>query len=88
MPPETSDHRIDNLSGSSPGPVPEQRMFPNGADEGFLAVITSSEVLYSTVFGWTGGDMPTSMARDARGDVFIAGTTTFPHCLVKPPLRI
>ncbi|MBK6759189.1 MAG: immunoglobulin domain-containing protein [Ignavibacteria bacterium] len=47
-----------------------------GADEGFLAVITSSEVLYSTVFGWTGSDMPTSMARDARGDVFIAGTTT------------
>lgn len=48
----------------------------NGQDDAFLAVLTSSEVLYSTVFGWTGSDMPTSMARDARGDVFIAGVTT------------
>lgn len=47
-----------------------------GAEDVFLATVTSSEVLYSTVMGWMGSDKSTSMALDVRGDVFLAGTTT------------
>ncbi len=47
-----------------------------GMNDGFLAVVAATEVLFSTKFGWTGNDVPTALARNADGDCIIAGTTT------------
>lgn len=47
-----------------------------GRTDGFLSIISATEVLFSTTFGWTGDDMPTAVARNADGDGIIAGTTT------------
>lgn len=47
-----------------------------GRTDGFLSIISATEVLFSTTFGWTGDDMPRAVARNADGDCIIAGTTT------------
>ncbi|MBC8125080.1 MAG: immunoglobulin domain-containing protein, partial [Candidatus Kapabacteria bacterium] len=47
-----------------------------GMEDGFLATLSPSDIMYSTLFGWTGSDIPQAIVRDARGDCFIAGATT------------
>jgi len=47
-----------------------------GKTDGLLAILTSTDVLFSTTFGWTGDDTPTALARNSSGDCIIAGNTT------------
>lgn len=47
-----------------------------GSEDGFLAILGPSEIRYSTLFGWTRSDIPKAIARDSRGDCFIAGRTS------------
>ncbi|MCX6140450.1 MAG: immunoglobulin domain-containing protein [Candidatus Kapabacteria bacterium] len=47
-----------------------------GQEDGFLTKLTSSEILYSTLFGWSGSDVPLALTCDALGDCFVAGRTS------------
>ncbi len=47
-----------------------------GMEDGFLVTLSPSDIVYSTLFGWTGSDVPQAIVRDTRGDCFIAGATS------------
>ncbi len=47
-----------------------------GMEDGFLATLSLSDIMYSTLFGWAGNDAPQAIVRDVRGDCFIAGATS------------
>lgn len=65
----TTSMDITNVgAGSSSTPI--------GGKDGFLAKMSTTTVLFSSVIGWTGDDVPMCLALDARNDVYMAGSTT------------
>jgi len=47
-----------------------------GKEDGFFAILASTELKYSSTYGWNGSDIPNALVRDAQGSYFIAGRTT------------
>lgn len=49
---------------------------PIGGKDGFLAKISTTSVMFSSVIGWTGDDVPMCVTLDARNDVYFGGSAT------------
>jgi len=47
-----------------------------GGKDGLLMAMDELTVSFATLFGWTGDDMPSSIAIDGSGDIFMGGQTT------------
>jgi hypothetical protein len=56
-----------------------------GGKDGFLAKVKDISVTFTSLFGWTGDDVPTCLTVDAKGDVFVGGhtTSTLPTSVMK-----
>lgn len=52
------------------------RSTPIGGTDGFLAKVTTTSLLFSTVYGWTGDDVPMCITLDAKNDCYVGGSTT------------
>ncbi len=74
-----NDVYVTGSTSSSDFPVvnPYQRAYP-GSFNAFLTKVSAdgSSLLYSTYLGGNGSDVPSSVAIDSLGDVFVAGNTS------------
>ncbi|MDZ4745620.1 MAG: hypothetical protein SGJ05_06415 [bacterium] len=64
----TTSRDLSSLGGGSSGDV-------SGASDLFIVRASVSGVSYLTTFGWSGNEAGATLVQDAKGDIFLAGST-------------